>query len=163
MASLLKTTINCHRDYRLKITYTATAVAGIEFTDPTPDKLPTQLPYFLLMLAEKMSRYFQGQQVDFDPIPLSLDSASLFQQRVWQMVKRIPYGSVASYQEIANSLGKRHGARAVGNTLATNPILIIIPCHRVLTSTGKIGGYKAGIACKEKLLAMERQHKPLKA
>ena len=156
---MLKITLNCHRNYRLEITYTETAVAGIGFSTALPNeaKLPAQLPWFLPILAEKMSLYFQGRRVDFDPIPLTLTDTSLFQRRVWQTVRKIPYGSIANYQEIADSIGKEHGARAVGRALATNPILIIIPCHRVITSTGKIGGYRYGTTRKEKLLAIESQ------
>ena len=157
---MFSASINCQKDCQLKVTYTATALLRLEFSDTTADQpsvhLPTS-PWFLPLLADKMSAYFQGKQVDFDQIPLSFDNASMFQQRVWQTVKCVLHGNTASYKDIASRLGIPRASRAVGRALATNPILIIIPCHRILTSDGKIGGYRAGIAYKEKLLAMERQ------
>ena len=156
---MFSASLSCQRDYQLKIIYTATALVRLEFSDTTSDQLSSHLPtfpWFLPLLADKMSAYFQGKQVDFDQIPLTFNNASLFQQRVWQTVKCVPYGNTASYKDIANRLGAPRASRAVGRALATNPILIIIPCHRILTSDGKIGGYRAGTAYKEKLLAMER-------
>ncbi|MDE3269396.1 MAG: methylated-DNA--[protein]-cysteine S-methyltransferase [Pseudomonadota bacterium] len=146
--------------HRLTIAYTDAGVVSIEFSDMplASESMPStsDSPQFLAVLRQKMNAYLHGQsQVDFTTIPLALSDASQFQLRVWQAVKRIPYGQVCSYQDVARKIGNKHAARAVGRALATNPVLIVIPCHRVLTSGGNLGGYRAGTELKKKLLTLE--------
>jgi methylated-DNA-[protein]-cysteine S-methyltransferase len=79
---------------------------------------------------------------------------------VWMEVNKIPFGQTASYQDIASSLGKPTAVRAVGTANGANPLLIIIPCHRIIASTGELTGYAGGLWRKLKLLQMEARDKP---
>lgn len=101
----------------------------------------------------QLSEYFDRARREFD---LSLAAeGNAFQHRVWDSLRAIPYGQLQSYGEIARRLGLENGARAVGRANATNPISIIVPCHRVVGSTGKLTGYAGGIAVKDALLVHE--------
>jgi len=102
---------------------------------------------------ERLKAYFAGKRVEF-PDELDLSSATNFQRQVWRITKLIPYGETRSYGWIAKRLGKR-GARAVGQALARNPLTVIIPCHRVVASDGKLGGYSGGLGVKKSLLRLE--------
>ena len=82
-----------------------------------------------------------------------------FQKQVWAELMRIPYGETISYAELAKRMGRDGAARAVGRANATNPIAIVVPCHRVIGSNGKLTGYGGGLPRKEFLLALE--HKQL--
>jgi len=86
---------------------------------------------------------------------IDLDKFSEFEKKVYNIVKKIPEGKVATYGQIAKILGNKYYARAVGNALNKNPYPIIIPCHRVIKSNGEIGGFKKGIHEKIKLLKKE--------
>ena len=107
-------------------------------------------------LSKDIVAYFEGKRVSFR-YPLRLIEVSGFEQAVLEEVKRIPYGAAASYGEIARRVGKPGGARAVGRVMGKNPIPLIIPCHRVVASGGKIGGFSApgGIKLKKKMLMLE--------
>ena len=110
----------------------------------------------LLDEAERqMTAYFVGGLRNFD-LPL-LGTGSDFQQLVWNKIAEIPYGAVISYGKIALILGKSGGARAVGNACNRNPLPIIIPCHRVIGSNGKLTGYRGGIRAKKWLLELEER------
>lgn len=98
--------------------------------------------------------YFAGRLEIFD---LSLvPSGTPFQQRVWQAVRAIPYGSTMTYGELARSLGIPTAARAVGAANRSNPLPIVIPCHRVVGRQGKLTGYRGGLDIKRKLLQLEQ-------
>lgn len=107
-----------------------------------------------LDMARELREYAKGQRNRFD---LSLDWSSLkpFQRRVLETAKQIPFGETRSYGWIAERIGKPRAARAVGQALRANPIPIILPCHRVIGSDGKLGGYAGGLALKRKLLTLE--------
>jgi O-6-methylguanine DNA methyltransferase len=83
-------------------------------------------------------------------------SGSEFQKKVWQALLRIPYGETKSYKNIAEEIGIPRGSRAVGMACNRNPISIVVPCHRVIGSDGKLVGYNGGLGKKEFLLAMEK-------
>jgi methylated-DNA-[protein]-cysteine S-methyltransferase len=108
--------------------------------------------------AELLSRYFAGERVSFD-LPVAMDGFTPFQQRVYRAVMKIPFGEVMSYGGIARMIGQPEAARGIGGAMARNPLPIIIPCHRVVGSSGKLTGYSApgGIASKSWLLEMERR------
>jgi AraC family transcriptional regulator of adaptative response/methylated-DNA-[protein]-cysteine methyltransferase len=88
-------------------------------------------------------------------LPLDLQ-ATAFQRRVWQELQRIPRGSTRTYRQIAEALGKPRAVRAVARACATNPVSIVVPCHRVIRSDGGLAGYRWGLSRKEKLLERER-------
>ena len=102
----------------------------------------------------QLAAYFAGRRRAFD-LPLAL-AGSPFQQRVWQAMRCIPYGETRSYGELAHETDS--GPRAVGYACGTNPVVIIVPCHRVLAAGKRIGGYSggAGIETKRRLLAIEQ-------
>ena len=107
--------------------------------------------------AELLSRYFAGERIDFSQLPLDLAGCTPFQQEVYRRVALIPYGCVVSYGEVASRCGSPKGARAIGTAMAKNSLPILIPCHRVLGSRGKLTGFSApgGLASKRDLLVLE--------
>ncbi len=105
--------------------------------------------------ADQLRAYFAGELTDFD---LALAPAGApFQQRVWAELLKIPYGSTISYGEMARRIGAPKASRAVGAANGANPIPIIIPCHRVIGSDGKLTGYGGGIERKKFLLELEAE------
>lgn len=101
----------------------------------------------------QLTEYFAGSRRDFD-LPLA-PAGTDFQKRVWQALVGIPFGETRSYGELAEQLGSKGGQRAVGAANGKNPISIIVPCHRVIGSDGKLTGYSSGIGRKQWLLAFE--------
>jgi methylated-DNA-[protein]-cysteine S-methyltransferase len=103
----------------------------------------------------QLRAYFAGKLENFD---LALaPQGTPFQQKVWDELCLIPYGETISYGELARRIGNPNASRAVGLANGSNPIPIIIPCHRVIGSNGKLTGYGGGLHIKEKLLALERR------
>lgn len=115
------------------------------------------LPLFI-QTKEWLDRYFQKQNPSVTEIPLQ-PQGSDFRRQVWTLLCDIPYGRVISYAQLADKLtqqsGKKTSPRAVGCAVGHNPISIIIPCHRVIGSNGKLTGYAAGLGIKQKLLEQE--------
>lgn len=114
-------------------------------------------PVFVKRLIRMLKRYFSGRRVSFKGIPLDLSSVNRFCKKVYQAVCRIKYGHKATYKQIARIVGCKNGARAVGMALSKNPVPIVIPCHRVIYSTGEIGRYSLGKRAKQTLLTIEKQ------
>lgn len=106
-------------------------------------------------LARDLQRYFDGEPVDFTRYDVDLSGYTPFEVRVLQATRRIPYGAVKSYKEIAEEIGKPRAYRAVAYTLSKNRSCIVIPCHRVVGHRGDLGGFSAGIEWKENLLKLE--------
>ncbi|MGC9360033.1 MAG: methylated-DNA--[protein]-cysteine S-methyltransferase [Anaerolineae bacterium] len=104
---------------------------------------------------EQILAYLRGERRQFD-VPLDLGDATEFQRRVWEACEAIPYGATTTYGKLADSIGAPKGARAVGQALGSNPVPILIPCHRIIASDGSLGGYGGGLALKRALLALER-------
>ncbi len=103
--------------------------------------------------------YFAGTRRQFD-LPLAPEGTP-FQKRVWQELLRIPYGETMSYGELARQVGNANASRAVGLANGANPIAIVIPCHRVIGTNGKLTGYGGGLDTKQWLLALEKGRLPL--
>ncbi len=103
----------------------------------------------------QLRAYFAGELETFD-LPLAPEGTP-FQQNVWGELLKIPYGNTTSYGELAKRIGNPKASRAVGLANGSNPIPIVIPCHRVIGSNGKLTGYGGGLPIKEKLLALERR------
>jgi methylated-DNA-[protein]-cysteine S-methyltransferase len=106
-------------------------------------------------VIEILLQYFAGERVEFINIPVDLSHCSLFQRAALNATRQISYGEVRTYKWIAEYLSKPKAARAVGQTMACNPIPIIIPCHRVIGSSGSLTGYGLGLEMKRQLLTME--------
>lgn len=101
----------------------------------------------------QLSEYFAGRRINFD---LQIQpEGTLFQKQVWEEMQKIPFGETATYADIAKRVGRPEAWRAVANACGANPIVIIIPCHRVVGSHGKLGGYSGGIERKQWLLQHE--------
>jgi methylated-DNA-[protein]-cysteine S-methyltransferase len=105
-------------------------------------------------LAEKLRRYFDGQDVSFNET-LDTHSATDFQRRVWQITRRIPRGHTMTYGQIARQAGSPGAARAVGQAMARNPWPVIVPCHRVVGRDGRLTGFGGGLEMKQRMLEME--------
>ncbi|HEX2204561.1 MAG TPA: methylated-DNA--[protein]-cysteine S-methyltransferase [Longimicrobium sp.] len=101
----------------------------------------------------QLADYFAGTRNDFD-LPLAPEGTP-FQRRVWEELRRIPAGETISYRALAERIGRPSAARAVGRANGTNPIPIVVPCHRVIGANGTLTGYAGGLPAKETLLALE--------
>jgi methylated-DNA-[protein]-cysteine S-methyltransferase len=104
-------------------------------------------------VTAQLAEYFAGERQDFD-LPLA-PRGTEFQRRVWEELSRIPYGVTISYAELAHRVGRAGAARAVGRANGTNPIPVIIPCHRVIGADGSLTGYGGGMPLKKALLMLE--------
>lgn len=102
---------------------------------------------------DQLTRYFDGGLKTFD-LPLS-PIGTAFQRRVWELLRDIPYGATESYGQLARRLGRPTAARAVGAANASNPLPIVIPCHRVVGGDGALTGYRGGLRFKKALLELE--------
>jgi len=115
---------------------------------------PEEATPVLKAAVDQLEAYFAGDLQEFD-LPLAAQGTA-FQHRVWTELCRIPYGQTVSYLDIAEQLGDRKAVRAVGLANGRNPIAIVVPCHRVIGSNGKLTGYAGGLWRKERLLNLER-------
>lgn len=111
-------------------------------------------PVHLKDCIRQLDEYFKGKRITFD-LPLII-SGTDFQKKVWNELKKIPFGKTASYKEIALKAGNIKAVRAIGNANNKNKIAVIIPCHRVIGSDGKLSGYAGGVKRKKWLLEHER-------
>lgn len=109
---------------------------------------------FLYEVYTQVNEYLTGRRKQFD-VPLKYQGTQ-FQQSVWQELQKIPYGQTRSYQEIAIGIGNEKAVRAVGQANNKNPIMIIIPCHRVIHKNGDITGFACGLEVKQYLLELEK-------
>ena len=108
----------------------------------------------LQQTQQQLAAYFAGDRREFD-LPLDLSHGTDFQQSVWQALCTLAFGSTASYLSIAQSIGNPGAVRAVGAANGRNPISIVVPCHRVIASSGALTGYAGGLSNKTALLALE--------
>ncbi|MDQ3649037.1 MAG: bifunctional DNA-binding transcriptional regulator/O6-methylguanine-DNA methyltransferase Ada [Acidobacteriota bacterium] len=110
----------------------------------------------LHLWVEAILRHLDGKCATLD-LPLDV-RATAFQRRVWEELRRVPYGSTRSYGEIARAIGQLTAVRAVARACATNPVALVTPCHRIVREDGGLSGYRWGIERKRELLERERQH-----
>jgi methylated-DNA-[protein]-cysteine S-methyltransferase len=113
----------------------------------------------LATARRQLEEYFAGERTEFD-LPLAPEGTP-FQQRVWEALRAIPYGETVSYGELARRIGQPTASRAVGLANGKNPISIVVPCHRVIGSSGKLIGYGGGLERKQTLLELERARERL--
>lgn len=125
-------------------------ITGLSFDKSCPGQC---LRTALLDLCERqLWEYFRGERIKFD-LPIYMEGTA-FQRRVWQALMDIPYGETVTYGELAKSIGSPNAARAVGGACGANPLLIIVPCHRVVGQKG-LTGYAGGLDAKKTLLKIE--------
>ena len=138
---------------QLKIGVEDGAVTLLKRTDePACDEGRTALTN---MTFQQITEYLNGQRREFD-FPYRLRGTE-FQQKVWRALCAIPYGETRTYGEIAAAVGSPRAARAVGMANHENPILMAVPCHRVIGANGKLVGYGSGLDMKEALLRLEKE------
>lgn len=156
---------------RILITEDGEAITGLSLIDKQDRKeanssLPTDASYdpkayelcetdLIREAAEQLMEYLEGTRTEFE-LKLNLKGTQ-FQQRVWEALRRIPYGETRSYKQIAVDIGNEKAVRAVGMANHNNPIMIFIPCHRVIGANGSLVGFGAGLDIKEELLNLEKQ------
>ncbi|MFJ8515703.1 methylated-DNA--[protein]-cysteine S-methyltransferase [Lysinibacillus xylanilyticus] len=108
----------------------------------------------LQQYVKQLKAYFNKELTEFD-VPIHVKGTP-FQLAVWEALKGLPYGTTTTYSDIAHRIGNPKAVRAVGSAIGANPILAIIPCHRVIGKDGKLTGFRSGLAMKEFLLELER-------
>lgn len=135
----------------LRLTATDSGLTGIAFVDSRD--APARPNAVTERARQQLAEYFAGERRDFD-LPLAPQGTD-FQRRVWEALTTIPYGQTRNYGEIAGQLNCRGGQRAVGAANGRNPLAIVLPCHRVIGSDGRLTGYAGGIHRKQWLLAHE--------
>lgn len=151
---------------RLLLAATATGIVRISFEveghEHELERLAREVsprvlraPARLDVLRRELDAYFAGELTTFT-VDLDRRLSSGFRRSVQEHLSTIPYGSTESYAEVATLMGHAKASRAVGTACATNPLPIVVPCHRVLRSDGKLGGYAGGLPAKLRLLDLER-------
>lgn len=141
---------------RICIEATDTAVTKIQMGD-TEEHAAVQETALIMETARQLRQYFDGERRQFD-LPLQA-AGTAFQEKVWQGLQDIPYGETRSYQALAESIGHPKACRAVGGANHHNPIMIVIPCHRVIGKNGSLVGFGGGLDVKAWLLEHERKHR----
>ena len=128
----------------MKVDFTRWERAGITLEDGHE---------YIQRLAKELDSYFAGKLCQFS-LPIDLRGTE-FQLQVWECLRQIPYAETRSYGQIAQALGRPNASRAVGRANGTNPVSIVVPCHRVIGANGKLVGYGGGLDRKQALLDLE--------
>jgi methylated-DNA-[protein]-cysteine S-methyltransferase len=139
----------------LKLVCSKNSLEEIVFVDNAEVNL-NESSAILSTCKEQLDEYFKGKLQEFT-IPLSFIRGTPFQQNVWTCLQKIPYGKTMSYKDIATLVGNPKAVRAVGGANNKNPLPLVIPCHRVIGSDGKLVGYAGGLDKKSFLLKMEKK------
>jgi len=142
----------------LRLVASGAGIRAIEFnvkqtSRPVPPGERNDANALLLEAARQLRAYFAGTLREFQ-LPLDMEGTD-FQKRVWRQLETIPYGETRSYAQIAAAIGSPSAVRAVGAANGANPIAIVVPCHRVIGSSGKLVGYGGGLPLKKRLLELE--------
>lgn len=143
----------------IEIHATTKAVTYVKFVSSDTDLSNSQPNEISERAIAQIREYFAGNRTNFN-IPLAPQGTD-FQQQVWKTLCNIPYGETRTYKQIAQAIGNPKAVRAVGMANNKNPIAILIPCHRVIGSNGKLVGYAGGLDIKKRLLNLERRDKEL--
>ena len=139
---------------RLRLAASSAGIRTIEFPPFRQEDGQSSDDHPLLTeLAGQLTAYFAGTLRRFD-LPLDLQGTD-FQKRVWRQLETIPFGETRSYRQIADAIGTHNAVRAVGAANGANPIPIVVPCHRVIGTSGKLVGYGGGLPLKKQLLELE--------
>jgi methylated-DNA-[protein]-cysteine S-methyltransferase len=104
----------------------------------------------------ELTEFLEGRLIEFS-LPIDVKGTP-FQEAIWGALREIPFGETCTYSDIAEKIGKPAAVRAVGTAIGANPVLITVPCHRVIGKNGGITGYRGGIAMKQQLLELEKEH-----
>lgn len=146
---------------KLKLVASDKGLAAILWENDKPRRVPLEEMSedenhpILLEAEQQLEEYFTGKRNTFS---VALDTrGTRFQKSVWQALRAIPFGETRSYGQLATQLGNPRASRAVGAANGKNPVSIIVPCHRVIGSTGKLTGFAGGLERKAHLLALEER------
>lgn len=131
----------------------------VHFAPSHPDREWEQADEPFAGIATQLNEYFAGRRRTFD-VELAMEGTP-FQLEVWSALLQIPYGEVRSYADVARQIGRPKAVRAVGAANGANPIPIIVPCHRVIGSSGALTGFGGGLGVKRQLLELERGERRL--
>lgn len=118
------------------------------------EEIGQEKPEIVSKYENLFKSYFNQKLIKFD-IKLDITRGTIFQQQVWRYLLTIPYGTVQTYQQVASGIGRPDAIRATASAIARNPLLIVIPCHRVMRKDGGLGGYRGGLDLKRKLQILE--------
>lgn len=146
---------------KLKLVASEKGIVAILWENDNPrrvrltDLVEDDNQHILIETERQLTEYFAGQRSSFS-LPLDMRGTA-FQKDVWRALQAIPFGKTLSYGQIANQVGKPTASRAVGAANGRNPISIVVPCHRVIGSTGKLTGFAGGLDTKAHLLSLENQ------
>lgn len=138
----------------MKLQASASTLTGLVFVD-APKPVLASATKVLAETQRQLAEWFAGKRTAFE-LPLAPEGTA-FQQKVWNELATIPFGSTCSYLDIALALGDKNATRAVGAANGKNPLAIVLPCHRVIGSNGKLTGYAGGMERKRWLLHFEQQ------
>lgn len=145
--------------YNFKIQYSSLGITKCSFVSKNKNALESKdVPKEMRATCSLIQKYFKGEKVDLSKINIDIDSLTSFQKSVYQTLKKIPFGKVISYKELADKIKNPGAIRAVGSAMKKNPIAIIIPCHRVIKSGGFIGNYNAPGGSQTKTLLLEKEN-----
>jgi methylated-DNA-[protein]-cysteine S-methyltransferase len=127
-----------------------------------PGAAEAEPPPFVADAVHRIVRLLEGERVDFTDVPLDLGAGSGLERKVWEAARGIPCGETRTYGQIARAIGAPGASQAVGAALGRNPVPILVPCHRVLASGGRSGGFSApgGVETKFRMLAIEGARRP---
>ena len=139
----------------IKFVCSENSLQEMQFTDET-GKNPQKQSKIVSTCKEQLDEYFAGKLTEFT-MPLDFVNGTTFQRNIWKALQSIPYGETRSYKDIAIQIGNPKAVRAVGGANNKNPIGIVVPCHRVIGSSGKLVGYAGGLDKKEMLLKLEEK------
>ena len=139
---------------RLRLRFDEAKLHSVTFVDsteepPAPDDSYARYPH-----REAFERYFEGDVEALKGLPIEMRGTA-FQKTVWQALRDIPPGKTLSYSQLARRIGKSRAMRAVGSANGRNPLCIVVPCHRVISADGSLGGFSAGLDAKRWLLNHE--------
>jgi len=126
----------------------------LAFQMASKDQLDPKRTELLDEAILQLDEYFAGMRTVFD-VPLDIITGTPYQQKVWKALRKIPYGKTWSYKQLASKTGNPQAARAVGGANNKNPIAVIVPCHRVIGSSGNLVGFAGGLDVKQQLLDLE--------
>ena len=137
---------------KLYLEFSGKILVGISFSKPSG--IPFKEGAATKSFMKELSLYFKGSKSEFNQETKFLTGTE-FEQKVWNVLAKIPYGETRSYKWVAEKIGKPAATRAVGRALSKNPIPVVVPCHRVIESDGSIGGFSSGVETKRRLLDLE--------
>jgi len=141
----------------LRLTANDKALTALQLLKDVSCESKSEIPSNVIIqqTCKQLDEYFAGKRKTFE-LPLN-PAGTPFQQKVWSALQQIPYGKTISYAQLAQSVDNPKACRAVGSANGKNPIIIIIPCHRVINADGRLGGFACGLEVKKQLLDLEQK------